>query len=163
MILIGIGSNLGDSAWQVKNAIRHLGALFETQIVQSRLWCSRPIDCPADAPDFINAVISFRIPPSLAPMELLKILKQLELAAGRLPAERKNVPRALDLDLLAFGDTVIRSSLLTLPHPRAIQRHFVLVPAAEIAPDFVWPGAGNKTIRTLMAALPALDWGEPVA
>jgi 2-amino-4-hydroxy-6-hydroxymethyldihydropteridine diphosphokinase len=94
----------------------------------------------AEGPDYLNAVALLHT--SLEPEALLKLLQALEQQAGR---ERpyRNAPRTLDLDLLLYGQRVLNSPTLTLPHPRMHLRRFVLEPLAEIAPDFQVSGGGT--------------------
>jgi 2-amino-4-hydroxy-6-hydroxymethyldihydropteridine diphosphokinase len=86
------------------------------------------------------------------PLHLLRVLQQIESRHGRVRLER-NAPRTLDLDILIFGDRVLESDELTLPHPRFRDRRFVLVPLAEIAPEVRDPSTG-RTIRELLARCP---------
>jgi len=133
---VAIGANLGDARQAVEGAIDALGRLPESRLVAcSSLYRTAPVD--AGGPDFINAVAA--IETELAPLDLLARLQALEAAAGR---ERpyRNAPRTLDLDLLSHGDQVLDTPTLTLPHPRMLQRAFVLVPLAEIAPQRVTAG-----------------------
>ena len=130
---VAIGANLGDARQTVRQAIEALNALPQSRVTaQSSLYRTAPHE--ASGPDFINAVVALET--SLGPLALLAELQAAELRAGR---ERpyRNAPRTLDLDLLSFGDQVIDTPTLTLPHPRMRQRAFVLVPLAEIAPDQV--------------------------
>ncbi len=130
---IALGANLGDAQAQVRHAITALAQLPHTQLVAaSSLYRSAPID--AAGGDYINAVVELLTRQS-APA-LLKQLQKLEQIAGR---ERPfpNAPRTLDLDLLLYGSARIASLHLTVPHPRMHQRAFVLLPLAEIAPQWV--------------------------
>ena len=132
---VAIGANLGDARQTVRQAIETLNALPRSKVTaQSSLYRTAPHE--ASGPDFINAVVALET--GLEPLALLAELQAAELRAGR---ERpyRNAPRTLDLDLLSFGDQVIDTPALTLPHPRMRQRAFVLVPLAEIAPDQVSP------------------------
>ena len=88
----------------------------------------------------------------MTPEALLKSLKALEREYGRAEVDQRNAPRELDLDLLLFGSEVRDSVDFTLPHPRAIDRLFVLIPAAEVLPDARWPGT-NSSIAELLEAL----------
>ena len=158
--LIGIGSNLGDSESLVHQAVARLRALGPVRC--STLWRTVPLDCADDAANFVNAVVALknRAPESLPePHALLLVLQAIERDFGQ-RAATPNAPRYLDLDLLAMDDLRIDDAQLALPHPRALSRHFVLHPAAELEPDYVWPGT-NKTLATLAAALPdSNDWGS---
>ena len=130
---IALGANLGEAAAVVASAIDALNRLPDTRLeARSHLYRSAPVD--AQGPDFINAVAA--VSTRLTGPDLLLALQQLEQRAGR---ERpyRNAPRTLDLDLLLYGDARIDSPSLTVPHPRMIERAFVLMPLAEIAPDLV--------------------------
>ena len=130
---VGLGANLGEAAAVVASAIDALNRLPDTRLeARSHLYRSAPVD--AQGPDFINAVAA--VSTRLTAPDLLLALQQLEQRAGR---ERpyRNAPRTLDLDLLLYGDARIDSPSLTVPHPRMMERAFVLIPLAEIAPDLV--------------------------
>ena len=130
---LALGANLGDAAAVVASAIDALNRLPDTRLeARSHLYRSAPVD--AQGPDFINAVAA--VSTRLTAPDLLLALQQLEQRAGR---ERpyRNAPRTLDLDLLLYGDARIDSPSLTVPHPRMMERAFVLIPLAEIAPDLV--------------------------
>lgn len=133
---VAIGANLGDARETVERAMVDLGALPKTRIkARSSLYRTAPVD--ATGPDFINAVVELET--DLEPHALLSELQRLEAVAGR---ERpyRNAPRTLDLDLLRYGDALMETETLTLPHPRLNERAFVLLPLAEIAPDQVTSG-----------------------
>lgn len=135
---IGLGANLGDGVATVRAAIAQIADFDCTRLLaQSSLYRSAPID--ASGPDFINAVV--QVATRLSAREMLSELQAIELRYGRLRPYR-NAPRTLDLDLLLYGDTIIVTTELELPHPRMAQRAFVLVPLAEISPALEVPGAG---------------------
>ena len=130
---VALGANLGAAAAVVASAIDALNRLPDTRLAaRSHLYRSAPVD--AQGPDFINAVAA--VSTRLTAPDLLLALQQFEQRAGR---ERpyRNAPRTLDLDLLLYGDARIDSPSLTVPHPRMMERAFVLIPLAEIAPDLV--------------------------
>jgi 2-amino-4-hydroxy-6-hydroxymethyldihydropteridine diphosphokinase len=130
---VALGANLGDAVSAVQSAMDALAALPLTQVTRrSSLYRSAPVD--AVGPDFINAVVE--VSTGLSAPDLLTALQSIEHAAGR---ERPylNAPRTLDLDLLLYGDASVQSERLTVPHPRMLQRAFVLQPLAEIAPQRV--------------------------
>lgn len=149
---VGIGSNLEDPEAQVERAQTALETLPESGwFVHSGLWRSAPLG-PANQPDFVNACSGFLT--RLAPHDLLARLKRLEQAAGRTPGEHWG-PRILDLDLLVLGTLVLDDAGLTLPHPRAAERNFVLLPFAEIAPYASVPGRGS--VARLLGAVNRTD------
>jgi len=127
---IALGANLGDARATVMQAMQDIGAIRDTRPVRrSSLYSTVPVD--SAGPDYINAVVE--VTTGLSAPELLQQLQQLEQAAGR---ERpyRHAPRTLDLDLLLYGEASIDSPTLTVPHPRMMERAFVLLPLAEIAP-----------------------------
>jgi 2-amino-4-hydroxy-6-hydroxymethyldihydropteridine diphosphokinase len=151
-VLIGIGSNQGDSVAIVRTAMERLAAYARSRIHRSSLWRTSPVDCPPGSREFINAAVAFEPAITLDPETLLAACKRIERELGRTPSRERHAPRELDLDLLVFGTERRSTSDFTLPHPRAVQRRFVLEPAAEVAPDLVWPGT-RSTVRELLAAL----------
>ena len=135
---IGIGANLGDARGNVDDALARLAALPGGALLgQSAKYRTAPIDSSGD--DYINAVACIDTP--LGAPALLDALHGIELAHGR---ERpyRNAPRTLDLDILLYGDERIELPSLQVPHPRMLERAFVLVPLLEIAPDIEVPGRG---------------------
>lgn len=156
MVLVGLGSNLGASSDVLLRAGARLRRFAQAEFRMSSLWLTSPIDCPPGSPDFVNAVAAFRVAPQFSPERLLGELKALELEAGRMPNAKRNAPRALDLDLLVYGQQRRRTPRLVLPHPRANGRRFVLAPAAEVCPQLRWPG----TSKTIQQCLDLLDNSE---
>jgi 2-amino-4-hydroxy-6-hydroxymethyldihydropteridine diphosphokinase len=159
MVLIGLGSNCGDSAAIVKQAMLRLAAFATGPVRCSSLWRTSPVDCPPGSGHFVNAAAAFEARPGMTPEGLLAGLRALESEYGRRPAPVRNAPRELDLDLLLFDSEVRDAPDFRLPHPRAVDRRFVLVPAAEVLPDAVWPGTG-RTIRGLLDDLESDEWVE---
>ena len=148
-IFVGLGANLGDAVASVQAALAHLRLGPQTSLVaSSALYRTAPLD--AAGPDYINAVAELRS--ELEPLALLAQLQALELTFGRQRPYR-HAPRTLDLDLLFHGERRLVGSVLTLPHPRAHQRAFVLAPLAELAPD--WRLADGRSVVQALAALAA--------
>ncbi len=134
---VGIGSNLDDPVAQVTRAFAELDRIPRTRVVKrSSLYRSAPAGF-ADQPDFVNAVAQLET--GMAAVQLLDALQGIEDRHGR-QRSFANAPRTLDLDLLLFGDEVVRTDRLTLPHPRMHERAFVLQPLLEIAPGTRIPG-----------------------
>lgn len=136
---VGIGANLGDARANVDDAVARLGLLPESRLLRtSPYYRSAPIDASGD--DYVNAVaaIDTRLPADA----LLLALHAIEADHGR---ERpyRNAPRTLDLDLLLYGDAIIATDTLTVPHPRMMERAFVLRPLLDIAPAITVPGHGR--------------------
>jgi len=160
-VLVAIGSNQGDPAGTVAAAIARLRRDFGGRAWrESALWRTTPVDCPPGSPDFVNAVVAFDsgVPADpAAAVTLLETLLALECEWGRPAVRPRNAPRPLDLDLLLFGDLRLDLTECTLPHPRALDRRFVLEPAAEVAPSWIWPGTGRsvQALRDALRAAPA--------
>lgn len=132
-VFIGLGANLGDRKAALRDALAALGQMPAITVVRvSPLYGSAPVD--AGGPDYLNAVAELAT--TLTPQALLQALQTIEQAAGR---ERpyRNAPRTLDLDILWFGDRVIDTPELTVPHPRMAERAFVLRPLADLVPQRV--------------------------
>ncbi len=133
---IGLGSNLEDPLDQVRRALQELAGLEDCQLTcHSSLYRSDPVGPPGQ-PDYINAVAELK---TLLPAhELLDRMQAIEQAHRRVRKQHWG-PRTLDLDLLLYGEEVIDSERLQVPHPFIRERSFVLYPLAEIAPDLVFP------------------------
>lgn len=144
---IGIGSNLGDPAANVRAGVSALRRLADSTLVAaSSLYRTAPIGI-TDQPDFINAVVA--LDTRLRPAVLLGHLLAIERLHGRRRSPVHGGPRSLDLDLLLCGELRMTAADLTLPHPRLHERAFVLVPLHEIAPMLEIPGRGP--VATLLA------------
>lgn len=135
---IGIGANLGDALSTVQNTFDALGKIPGCRLMKySSLFRSKPIN--ADGDDYVNAVA--RIDTSLTPDALLNALQVLEDDEGRVRTYA-NAPRTLDLDILLYGNKIIQTDSLTVPHPRMTERAFVLIPLLQLAPAVDIPGLG---------------------
>ena len=152
MVIIALGSNLGDSRKIVLDAMTRLQNFSDAPILKSSLWQTSPVNCPPNSPKFVNAVVGFIPRKDEEPESLLKKLRELEKEFGRAPKTVLNEPRPLDLDLIAFDNEIRNSPELILPHPRAHLRKFVLQPLSEIAPDLVL-AEQEKTVLQLLREL----------
>lgn len=153
MVVIGLGSNQGQSREIVPRAMQALEIFAQPGSFQrSRLWQTSPVDCPADSDLFVNAAVCFEALAEVTPEGLLADLKALERDFGRGAKIVRNAPRELDLDLLIFNEERRDTQYFTLPHPRAVERLFVLAPVAEIVPGLRWPGM-STTVRELLDGL----------
>ncbi|PTA70564.1 MULTISPECIES: 2-amino-4-hydroxy-6-hydroxymethyldihydropteridine diphosphokinase [unclassified Stenotrophomonas] len=139
---IGLGANLGDAAHTVRAAIAALDDLPATRLLQASRLYATPAWGNEDQPPFVNAVAA--VLTDLPALELLQAMLGLERQFGRVrdPAVHWG-PRALDLDLLLYGEQVLDLPDLKVPHPYLHERAFVLVPLAEIAADLAIPGHGR--------------------
>ncbi|MGK7937651.1 MAG: 2-amino-4-hydroxy-6-hydroxymethyldihydropteridine diphosphokinase [Xenococcaceae cyanobacterium] len=141
---LALGSNLGNSLNTVENALKELANIPGVDLIVTSSWYqTSPVGPPQ--PDYINACAVLEI--EQKPEELLTILQAIELQFGRVRKE-KWVARTLDLDILLYEDLVMQTPKLTIPHPYLTERAFVLVPLAEIAPNWVEP-ISKKAIAQL--------------
>ncbi len=148
-VYLALGTNLGDRAANLCAAISALAPQVKVQAV-SRVYETPPWGV-LDQPAFLNQVLAGETP--LAPQELLQHLKELEERLGRQPGVRYG-PRLIDLDILFYDDLVLHVPGLDIPHPRLVERAFVLVPLADLAPDLRHPGSG-RTIRDILQQVDA--------
>jgi len=148
-VVIGLGGNLGDVAATFRTA---LAALEEDPGIHvddvSHLYRTAPVGGP-EQPDYLNAAVLVAC--ALGPHGLLELLQALEAAAGRERLERWG-PRTLDLDLLVYGEVVVGTPMLTVPHPRLAERRFALLPLVDVWPDARLPD--GRGVRDLLEAAP---------
>lgn len=151
-IYVGLGSNLGEREALIRGAIEQMGKMPRTRFLKaSSVYDTDPVGDP-DQPRFLNAVACLET--ELTPGEVLWNLLLIEQRLGRVRSKtRRWAPRTIDLDLIFYGDQVVEEEGLTVPHPEAHQRAFVLAPLAELAPDLVHPALGERIV-TLLAQLP---------
>lgn len=145
---IALGSNLGDSRAILEAALATLAATLEITLIARSSWYRTKAVGPPQ-PDYINGCALLQVQSS--PHKLLETLLAVEAKYGRIRQERWG-PRSLDLDFLLYNHLILNSPTLTLPHPRLRERAFVLVPLAEIAPDWVEP-VSKKAIAELVQAV----------
>src|SRR5262245_20978186 len=162
LVIVALGSNLGDSKAQIIRAMDRLQELSDEPLRRSSLWQTAPVDCPPGSPVFVNAVVGLVPRKRETPESLLKKLQSIEKQFGRTSKKVLNEARPLDLDLITFGQERRRSRALTLPHPRAHQRKFVLAPLSEIAPGLVLQGQ-VRTVEDLLQTLPSNDFVQKMA
>ncbi|MCX5705531.1 MAG: 2-amino-4-hydroxy-6-hydroxymethyldihydropteridine diphosphokinase [Candidatus Omnitrophica bacterium] len=128
---LGIGSNLGNKRLKIRAALKRIEELKDTKVLKvSKLIKTKPVGGPCGQPDYLNACL--KIDTRLTPHTLLKKLQDIEIKLGR---SRKHVrfgPRTIDLDILFYGNSVVNTRKLTIPHPRVFERQFVLKPLREI-------------------------------
>ena len=151
-VLIAFGANLGVPQQTFQKALEKLSNVV-SNVVSSDFYQTEPhYDKPGSvapqitAPPYINA--AFTASTTLAPDDLLTRMLAVEVELGRIRPDASCAPRTIDLDLLLYDDCIINTDTLVLPHPRMHQRNFVLIPAAQIAPNWVHP-VMNKSIQQL--------------
>ncbi|MCI1983401.1 MAG: 2-amino-4-hydroxy-6-hydroxymethyldihydropteridine diphosphokinase [Bifidobacteriaceae bacterium] len=153
--IIAMGGNLGDPSTAMRAAVVAMDGIPGNQIMGiSPLYRTTPWGMEEGTPDFLNAVVELST--TMEPLELLEALQMIEAAHGR-SREVHWGSRPLDLDIIDFDGIVSTNPTLTLPHPRAWQRAFVLAPLADVLPDAVLPGEHGGKVVDLLAACPDKD------
>ncbi|MCU0607162.1 MAG: 2-amino-4-hydroxy-6-hydroxymethyldihydropteridine diphosphokinase [Candidatus Edwardsbacteria bacterium] len=156
-VFVGLGSNLGNRLGNLRGALAAISEIPGLSVAAvSPLYETEPVG-NRDQPQFVNAVIE--VDCRLSPAELLAALQRIERRMGRVNPVKWG-PRVIDLDLLYYGERVLRAEGLVLPHPEAARRAFVLEPLAGIAPGFTDP-VERRTVRELLARLDRV--GQAVA
>lgn len=146
---LGLGSNVGDSAANLRAAVDALESVGVTVLARASIYRTAPQGEVLDQPDFLNSAI--RIETDLSPLDLLDVCKQIERDHGRDPNGVRHGPRPIDIDVLLLGDEPFESDRLTLPHREISTRRFVLEPLLELAPDLTLPD--GTPVRDFMAAV----------
>ena len=146
-VYIAIGSNLASPLEQVNAAIQAIGEIPDSRIMAVSSFYRTPPLGPQDQPDYLNAAVALET--TLAPEALLDHTQRIELQQGRVRKAERWGPRTLDLDIMLFGDEVINTERLTVPHYDMKNRGFMLWPLVEIAPELLFPG--NTPLRTYLA------------
>ena len=149
VVYIALGSNVGDRAAMLERAMAAMNSAGIRVLRQSSFYVTEPVDAPGQA-WFLNAVVEAET--ALLPLQLLHALLRIERKLGRRRITSHG-PRTIDLDIVFYGSSVIRSKELQVPHPRLSERRFVLVPLAQIAPEFRHP-ALHKSVTQLLAETP---------
>ena len=149
---VALGSNLGERVANLRNARKDVATLNGVlpPVRSSAIYETDPVGCEKGAGKFLNAVIEFGY--SGEPDVLLRALAAIEKMLGRPAGHARNISRTVDLDLLYFGDLVLQTGELQLPHPRIVEREFVLRPLADIRPDLILPKQ-QESISTLLLRL----------
>jgi 2-amino-4-hydroxy-6-hydroxymethyldihydropteridine diphosphokinase/dihydropteroate synthase len=148
MIILGLGSNLGNRQLSLDNAIKAIESDLLENIIISEVHETEPLLPPNPQPGwrakkFLNMAICGELKIDIEPEDLLQRIKQIESQLGRSPAN-KWAPRVIDVDILAWDDLVYNSENLHIPHAAMLDRQFVIAPMCDIAPEWVHPVTGRK-------------------
>ena len=144
-VYLGLGSNLGDRQDNMEKALKLLRERLQIEMVSS-IYETEPVGY-VEQPMFLNAVCCGRT--ELGPLQLLSLVKGMEASLGRV-SSFPNAPRTIDVDIIFYGNVIMQTPELTIPHPRLEERAFVLIPLLEIAPDLRHPISG-ESIKDLAA------------
>jgi 2-amino-4-hydroxy-6-hydroxymethyldihydropteridine diphosphokinase len=147
-VYLSLGSNIGDREGNLRDAIKRLAAPDLRVLRVSPIYETEPMEF-TDQPWFLNLVVEAET--TLFPVQLLSRIAKIERAMGRIRTQAKG-PRTLDIDILLYGNAVVRTRDLQIPHPRMAERRFVLAPLADLAPALRHPVLG-KTIKALLDGL----------
>jgi 2-amino-4-hydroxy-6-hydroxymethyldihydropteridine diphosphokinase len=157
---IGLGTNLGEKTKNLEKAAAEMEARALGLILRrSKIYETAPVGGHGMTGDFLNQAVELAT--EIAPAPLLSALKAIENAMGRTRKGEPVVPRVIDLDILLYDSVVVDEKDLTIPHPRLLERLFVLKPLHDLGPDLFHPVA-RKTIRDLLAGAPASVSGQRV-
>ncbi|HYM44870.1 MAG TPA: 2-amino-4-hydroxy-6-hydroxymethyldihydropteridine diphosphokinase [Solirubrobacteraceae bacterium] len=148
--LLGLGSNVGDRRARLQAAVEALPGVGVAVLACSSTYDTDPVGKVTDQPSFLNACV--RVETALQPLELLDAVKGLERELGRLAAEARHGPRAIDIDVLLLGEIELSHPRMKLPHEQLLSRRFVLIPALEL--DFELRAPGGASLADALAALP---------
>jgi len=139
LVHLGLGSNLGNRLGFLNQACRKLESMPLREFHTSKIYESEPL-LKMQQPNYLNLVVCGLT--ELAPLELLKKCQQIENRLGRVRKERWD-PRNIDIDILSFGNEIIDTDALKIPHPEMVKRSFVLMPLLELSPEWVHPQIGT--------------------
>ena len=146
-VYLSIGSNLGDKESNIASSIAMLGSFVDNKNIRtSSFYSSEPL-YNQDQPSFINIIVE--LDTTLSPFEFLDQIHDIERILGRKFPRGKNEPRTIDIDIILFGNSSIDTDKLTIPHPGALLRRFVLVPLSELIPEQIFLGTNHKIVDLL--------------
>ncbi|MBT3180609.1 MAG: 2-amino-4-hydroxy-6-hydroxymethyldihydropteridine diphosphokinase [Candidatus Marinimicrobia bacterium] len=146
-VFLSLGSNLGDRESNLAQATMALSINFNISNIQSSLYYESDPLYKIDQPQFLNSVV--KCSSTLNPFDFLDVTKRIEKMLGRSEKTEENGPRIIDIDILFYGDSVLETDKLVIPHPMLGMRKFVLIPFVELEPDFKIPHS-KITINDLL-------------
>ena len=150
-VIFSLGSNVGDRLATLETACDFLADVFGG-LKLSQVYETEPVGCPAGSPSYLNACIEVNT--DMPAEEILQLCMRIEKELGRTRNGTYGAPRTCDIDIILYGDLQHQSPTLTLPHPRAHEREFVLRPLCDLDPQLTLPGH-NRNVSTMLAELPA--------
>jgi 2-amino-4-hydroxy-6-hydroxymethyldihydropteridine diphosphokinase len=151
--LLGLGSNVGDRRTQLQAAVDALPSVGVQVKAASSVYDTDPVGEVLDQPSFLNACLL--VETELEPLDLLDAVKRLEADLGRAAGEVRHGPRAIDIDILLFGDVELSHERMTIPHEQVLARRFVLIPALEL--DFQLSTPDGRRLSDALAVLPVSE------
>lgn len=150
MIFLSLGTNLGDKLKNLNNVLSYFNSNDKIELIsESKIYKTSPME-NENQDYFLNMVINIKT--VLKPIELLTYIKNVETNMGREPSINRYMPRIIDIDILAYKSKIFKNEILTIPHPKAKLRKFVLKPWNDIAPNFILPKE-NKSINLLLESI----------
>ena len=156
IVFLALGSNLGEREENLESAISALQAQGEL-LAKSRIYETEPVGYE-DQPAFLNQVC--KVAMKYSPTELLEVTQRIERELGRKPTFPSG-PRIIDIDVLFYGERIIHTTNVDIPHPKIPERRFVLVPMCDIAPNLIHPELG-KSMRELVDESTDTHWVRPM-
>lgn len=144
---LSLGSNLGDRESNLASAVTALSTYFAIKQMKSASYYTSPPLYQTNQPEFLNTVVYYET--EFSAFELFDACNHVEQMLGRPKTRKKNAPRIIDIDILTYGTSFLETKQLTIPHPDLANRKFVLVPWAELAPDFVVPVYNLSVLKLL--------------
>ena len=151
---LGLGSNIGDRLVNLKKAIFMINNNFDIKIIsKSKVYETSPMEV-INQDFFLNQVIEINT--TIVPLELLRVIKEIEISMGRLKVNQKYGPRLIDIDILSYSNIKMNKKRLTIPHSKIKLRKFVLKPWTDIASDYILPNS-NNTIKELLNKISHFD------
>ncbi|MBQ2378886.1 MAG: 2-amino-4-hydroxy-6-hydroxymethyldihydropteridine diphosphokinase [Akkermansia sp.] len=150
-VIFSLGSNVGDRLAVLESACDYLADAFGG-LRLSQVYETEPVGCPAGSPSYLNACVEVNT--TMPAEEVLQLCMRIEKELGRTRNGVYGAPRTCDIDIILYGELQLNTPALTLPHPRAHEREFVLRPLCDIDPQLVLPGH-TLSVSDMLAALPA--------
>ena len=147
IVFLGLGSNMANKLSNLEEAISFIDKIQNINVLlKSKIYETSPME-NLNQDNFLNQVI--QIDTDIKPLELLKIIKNIENTMGRIKNKERYMPRIIDIDILAYQDLILNNEILSIPHPKIKFRKFILKPWSDIAPDYILPNS-KYTIKELL-------------